>query len=307
MHFDVVSCSPVRGPVGSGFADDGGVADYELIDVGGAARLERFGAHVTDRPYPAASGDRARPEHWSEADLRFDRDSGWTGPAAPASPWRVEVGGVTLELRTTDSGQVGLFPEHVATLDWLRGCITRRAPGNGGQVDGAPAVLHLFAYTGLVTLALAQAGAGVAHVDAARSAVAWARHNASLNGLAERPIRWLVDDALAFSAREGRRGRRYDGIVLDPPSYGHADGRRWQLVDHLPALLATCATLLRPDGFVHLTAHTEGLEPDDLASALRDALPGVGTGRVEAGELAVGTSAGRRIAFGAFARWDGGA
>jgi 23S rRNA (cytosine1962-C5)-methyltransferase len=278
------------------------VPDYELIDVGGGARLERFGVHVTDRPYPAATGDRARPERWNEADLRFDRDRGWTGPAAPASPWPVEVGGVTLELRTTDSGQVGLFPEHLATLDWLRGCINRRT-----GLGRAPTVLHLFAYTGLATLAVAQAGARVAHVDGARSAVAWARHNAGLSGLADRPIRWLVDDALAFSAREIRRGRRYDGIVLDPPSYGHAGGRRWQLAEHLPTLLVTCASLVPSDGFVLLTAHTEGLAPDDLAGALHEALPGAVTGRVEAGELAIETSDGRRIGFGAFARWDGGA
>jgi 23S rRNA (cytosine1962-C5)-methyltransferase len=238
----------------------GALTGYELIDAGEGRRLERFGARTLDRPAPtAATFWRRTPDAWSGADLRFDAEDGWTGST---EPWQVDVGGLLLELRATPSGGVGLFPEHVANIDWLTSQVRARAH------DRQPAVLNLFAHTGLATLAAAQAGATVAHVDAARSAVAWARGNAERSGLADRPIRWLVDDAAAFVAREARRGRRYDGIVLDPPSFGRAGNRGWRLVDELPALLAACRTVAADDAFVLLTAHTTGLTGADLASEL---------------------------------------
>ncbi|HEX5825051.1 MAG TPA: hypothetical protein VFY18_11390, partial [Candidatus Limnocylindrales bacterium] len=130
-------------------------------------------------------------------------------------------------------------------------------------------VLHLFAYSGATTLALAASGARVTHVDASRPAVTWARRNADLSGLADRPVRWIVDDALAFVRREARRGRRYGGIVLDPPTFGHGPaGTRWELDDALPDLLAACAAVADPDAFVLLTAHTAALAAGDLAAAL---------------------------------------
>ena len=129
----------------------------------------------------------------------------------------------------------------------------------------APAVLHLFAYTGLATLALAAAGARVTHVDASRPTVGWARHNAALSGLADRPIRWIVDDAAAFTGREVRRGRRYAGVVLDPPSYGHGPGAgAWRIGDDLAPLLESIARLLAPGGFLLLTAHTPELGSERL-------------------------------------------
>ena len=254
----------------TGAAADRGV---ELLDAGEGRRLERFGPRVVDRPAPTARAwlqDRAA---WSNPDLRFDPDTGWSTadgsrPAAPGA-WPVEIAGLTMEVRPTSSGGLGLYPEHVANLAWLEARIAERlslAP------DGRPpTVLNLFAHTGLVTLAAARAGAEVVHVDGARTAIAWARHNAELSDLADRPIRWLVDDAGAFAAREARRGRRYDGIVLDPPSFGHGKGRRWRLEDELPGLLTACARILADDGFVLLTAHTTGLDGTVLASLARDA------------------------------------
>lgn len=304
---------------------------YELLDFGGAARLERFGARIVDRPHPGALGARRDPAAWAAADLRFDRDHGWSGPAAAAGPWPIEVPGLTLELRATDAGQVGLFPEHFAMVPWLRDRVEERAVARAANAGAAPpavppqdvppqdvpqdvppavpppAVLHLFAYTGVTTLALAAAGAAVTHVDSARPTVTWARRNADASGLAERPIRWIVDDAPTFADREVRRGRRYDGLVLDPPSYGHGPaGRPWRLADQLPALLETCAALLEPDAFILLTAHTPGVDGDQLASMLARARtrPTAGVAR---GDLFVETADGRRLELGAFARWPAGA
>jgi 23S rRNA (cytosine1962-C5)-methyltransferase len=276
---------------------------YRLEDVGGAARLEQFGERLVDRAAPAALGARGDPARWAAADLRFERDRGWAGPGVAAGPWPIEVAGLTLELRATEAGQVGLFPEHLAMLPWLREEIAARVAG-GGDV---PAVLHLFAYSGLATLAMASAGGAVTHLDAARPTVAWARHNAAASGLADRPIRWIVDDAVAFTAREIRRGRRYAGVVLDPPSYGHGPGSgAWRIEVDLASLLGGVTRVLEPGGFVLLTAHTPGFDADRLAHDLGRAL-GRLPDAVEAGDLALETADGRRLELGAFARSAGGA
>lgn len=278
---------------------------YELIDLGDGARLERFGEHLTDRPHAGSLAPRRAPQRWPDADLRFDRNGGWTTrDGGDPRPWPIQVEGLTLELRPTEAGQVGLFPEHRLTLDWL----TARIAARSGRHDGPPEVLHLFAYTGLATLTMARAGAAVAHVDASRPTVAWARANAALSRLNDRPIRWLVDDARDFVARELRRERRYDGIVLDPPSYGHGTrgARRWQIGEDLAPLLAMCTRLLGDDGFLLLTAHTEALGPEGLGQAVRES-DGPGTGRIETGALTLQATAGGSIDLSAFARLDRGA
>lgn len=248
---------------------------YELLDCGDGRRLERFGERIVDRPAPAAfQPARMASAAWADADLRFQRESGWS---RPAEPWTVTVDGVTLELRPTSTGGVGMFPEHALEWPFLREALA------GAE---APSVLHLFAGTGATTLALARTGAAVTHVDASRPAVAWARHNAELSSLSHAPVRWIVDDALVFTRREARRGRRYDGIVLDPPSFGHGPGgRRWELRDALPDLLDAVAAVASDDAFVLLTAHTTGLVEDGLADALDDAFHGRGAIATEPVEL----------------------
>ena len=186
--------------------DDHIVNAYELLDAGDGRRLERFGDRVVDRPAPGATEPARNLSAWAAVDLRFETGVGWRGEVRP---WTVTLDGLTFELRPTTSGQVGLFPEQTPNWQWLREHITPAAE-----------VLNLFGYTGGSTLVSAAMGTRVVHVDAARPAVAWARRNAELSDFGDRPIRWIVDDAEAFVRREARRDRRYDAIVLDPPSYG---------------------------------------------------------------------------------------
>jgi 23S rRNA (cytosine1962-C5)-methyltransferase len=248
----------------------------ELLDAGDGRRLERFGDRVVDRPAPAAvEGRRGDFLAWRRADLRFDPGRGWLGEAAAQEPWPVDIDGLTLELRPTSSGGLGVYPEHAANLAWVTARVRERLAAAEATADGAvPHVLNLFAHTGLLTLGAARAGAAVAHVDASRGAVDWARRNAQLSALDDRPVRWLVDDAAGFVAREARRGRRYDGIILDPPSFGRSGRRQWRLEDELPALLAACRGVAAHGAFILLTAHTAGVTGDDLRDALRSVFGG---------------------------------
>ncbi len=298
--------------------------DYALIDVGDARRLERFGAVVVDRPAPSAEGHVPQdPAAWATADARFDRadrgavaHEGWTTrDGQPVEPWLVQAGDRQFELRLAPSGQVGLFPEQEAAARWIGRQAARLvklagpvAPG-AAPPAGSPAVLNLFGYTGAATIAAARPGVPVTHVDASRPAVAWARHNAALNGLADAPIRWITDDAAAFAVRELRRGRRYAGIVLDPPSYGHgSSGRPWRFAEDLPDLLAACVELLH-DGpaFIILTAHTPGFGPDRLGQALLDTLePIFGSdagAAIEVEDQTLISAGGTRLQLGSMARW----
>ncbi len=269
------------------------MSDLELIDCGDGRRLERFGAVTVDRPAPGATQPRRLPEaDWARPALHWARGA-WVRGAA-LDPWPVRVAGLTLECRPAAGGQLGVFPEHASTWGWLDAAVRASAAALGRP----PEVLSLFGYTGGASLACARAGARVAHVDASRPAVAWARRNAELSGLADAPVRWLVDDARAFVRRERRRGRRYDGVVLDPPSYGHGNGA-WQIEEHLPALLLDLAALCGPrPSFVVLSAHTPGFDGERLGAMLREAL-GIGA---EGGQLALDARSGARLELGAWAR-----
>jgi 23S rRNA (cytosine1962-C5)-methyltransferase len=299
---------------------------YELLDFGGGRRLERFGPLLLDRPCPACEGlDRAAPELWAAADARFEllgeragRSSvpplgqcggrphlrgTWKLRGEAGSPWTINHRPLVFDLKRTNFGHVGLFPEQAENWDWLSAEIALRSRQLGRPLK----ILNLFAYTGGATLAAAAAGAEVTHVDAARNIVAWARRNAELSGLAEAPIRWMAEDAMKFARRELRRGNRYDGVVLDPPSYGHGPrGEPWQLDRHLPELLACCAELLAPaPRFVLLTCHTPSYPAERLCEMLAGALDAPASTDViaEAAELALRTAAGRVLPCGSAARW----
>jgi 23S rRNA (cytosine1962-C5)-methyltransferase len=272
------------------------MADLELIDCGGGRRLERFGAVVVDRAAPMATDPARLPAAgWSKPDLRWSKGA-WVRGAA-RDPWSVAVAGLTLECRPAAGGQVGVFPEHATTWSWLAGATGAAAD----RLGRPPEVLSLFAYTGGASLACARAGAQVVHVDASRPAVAWARRNAELSGLEAAPVRWLVDDSRAFVRRERRRGRRYDGVVLDPPTYGHGTGA-WQIDADLEALVDDLAALAGPrPAFVALSAHTPGYDGDRLAALVRDAFGIPADGEA----LALRSRAGATLRLGAWARGGG--
>ncbi len=268
--------------------DDG----YRLLTVDAGWRVERFGPRIVARPAPGTAAMSPPGPPRVPADLSFRRNVGWSGAA---EPWTVGWENLRLELRPTATGQVGVFPEQAAMWPWLADRVA------GGGDASAPSVLNLFAYTGGASLHLARLGARVVHVDASRPTVAWARRNAELSDLGTAPIRWLVEDAGTLVARDVRRGRTYDGIVLDPPTWGHgAGGRPWRLEDDLDPLLAGCSRLLTARGaFVLLTAHTPGWDGARLESALDRWFRAA---RSESGALELTADDGTTLALGAWAR-----
>lgn len=276
--------------------------DYELLDFGDGRKLERFGGILVDRPAPAAEGTRRRhPELWSAAQARYERTANeqgrWSWSGKIPSDWRSRCGELSFALKASDAGQVGVFPEQAENWDWIARQVRRStAPMN---------VLNLFAYTGGSTLAAAAAGASVTHVDAAKTSVAGARTNAELSNLSAAPIRWIVEDAVKFVERELKRGRSYDAVILDPPTYGHGpSGEPWKIHEQLPKLLALCGELLAERRqFVLLTCHTPGIGQAELSAYMADGIFGhCGAGGSTA-ELSLRTADERNLPSGVVARW----
>ena len=277
---------------------------YELLDFGAGRKLERFGPYVLDRPSPAAeSAARQLPHLWNRADARFEREgtqSGrWTCPRPIDNPWHVNFDSLHLELKLTDSGQVGIFPEQSANWRWIADQVRRAGPIK---------VLNLFGHTGASTLAAAAAGAEVVHVDASSSAVAWARRNAAASNLKYVPIRWMIEDVLRFVCREVKRGKDYDALILDPPAYGHGPrGQSWQLDSHLDELLATCFELCRgKEQFLLLTCHSGRLgKASELLNYAAAQKPRLAmTGKLCSGDLGLASAAGQLLHCGAAVWWS---
>lgn len=276
--------------------------DYALLDSGDGRKLERFGAITLSRPCSQAVWKPALPQpEWARADAAFDREDGnrWHNRAALPDRWDATIAGIRFRLSGTDFGHLGVFPEQRAQWDWIRSACGQAA------TPGTPArVLNLFAYSGGSTLAAALAGAEVCHLDASKGMVQWARENAELNGLADRPIRWIVDDAHKFLAREVRRGRKYDAFILDPPTFGRGnDGELYKIERDLPETLALCRQLMSGTPlFILLSAHTPGFSPVVLQNVLSQAVPR--GGRLDSGEmLLTGAPSVLPTPSGAFARW----
>ena len=277
--------------------------EYQLLDFGEGRKLERFGSLILDRPCPAAERSaQANAAQWDRADGRFDRSDGkrgeWTSSGNLPPQWTIHHGSITLELRPTEFGHLGVFPEQATNWDWIAERLK-----NAGR---PPEVLNLFAYTGGSTLAAAAAGAKVVHVDSAKNTVARARRNAELSGLAGAPIRWIADDAVKFVRRELRRGNGYDAVILDPPSYGHgARSEVWRLAKHLPLLLEMCGRLTAGRRrFILLTCHTPGFDAVRLREIMADALDDSTPGKLSGGELSIAAATGRVLPCGVAVRWE---
>lgn len=269
-----------------------GFSDYALLDSGGGEKLERFGDVVLARPDPQALWHRRRPDSdWKRADLTFVRDESSGGKrgrwnaganakaaARGAEPsWTIAWRRVRCVVRPTPFKHVGIFPEQAANWDFVERAARALALER-------PRLLNLFGYTGTASIAAAQSGFAVTHVDASKSSLEWLRENAAASGLAEDALRIVLDDALAFARREVRRGVRYEGILLDPPHHGRGPkGETWQLEEHLAPLSDACRELLAEQAFLVLSTYAIGFSPLAFANLLSE-FP---NGRVEADELAL--------------------
>lgn len=272
---------------------------YELLDSGGLRKLERLGDVMVVRPAANAVWAPSLPEReWQDIHGEFERGPGgngeWTWRKRPPAEWELHLGGLTMITHPTGFGHLGFFPEQADNWDWLRGVGKRLGPGAES--------LNLFAYSGGSSLAMAQAGMTVTHLDAAKGMVDWAKRNLDANTSIPKTIRWITDDALKFLDRELRRGRRYAGIVLDPPSFGRgAKGEVWKIDESLPALLAKCRELMgKTPKFLLLSLHSQGYTPASLERLVASIMPG---GIVKAGEMCVPEATGKRLPAGIFARW----
>jgi len=290
---------------------------YALLDFGEGRKLERFGALVLERPSPAAADvRRVKPELWSTASASFVGTNGakgllgqrgrWAAPAPLPEAWAIAHLPLVLELRLTEFGHVGVFPEQADNWDWIGEQVVRlRGFRTADPHSLRPRVLNLFAYTGASTLAATAVGAEVVHIDASKSTVSWARRNAELSGLGRAAIRWIVEDAARFVAREIKRGNRYQGIILDPPSYGHGPkGDVWQIERDLPGLLENCGALLAEDaGFLLVSCHSPDIRAADLRRLLLKTMPKATPQNTESCDLALTAADGRQLHCGVSARW----
>ena len=276
--------------------------DYELIDCGRGEKLERWGDQLLVRPDPQAIWNTPRTHPgWKHPHGRYARSSSgggqWEKKDMPER-WTIRYGSLTFNIKPMNFKHTGLFPEQAANWDFAMEQI-RRA--------GRPIrVLNLFAYTGGATVACAKAGASVCHVDAAKGMVAWAKENARLTGLQEAPIRWIVDDCAKFVEREIRRGKTYDAIIMDPPSYGRGPGGEvWKLEENLFPFVKLCARVLSDKPlFVILNSYTTGLAPSVLGYILQMLVGKRFGGRVTWDELGLPcTQSGMALPCGATGRW----
>ncbi len=286
---------------------ENGWQNYALLDSGAGRKLEQFGHVRVSRPEPQALWEKSLPEsEWTKADAAFtnasekeeDDKGSWSQRGKLPETWPVKVEDVTMLCRLMTYRHMGLFPEQRPHWQWISSSIKKS--------EKPFKLLNLFAYTGAASLIAAKAGAEVTHVDASKKAIGWCKENQEASGLTESKIRWICDDAATFVAREGRRGNKYDGILLDPPRYGHGpDGELWRFESDVAPLLSACANLLSDRAkFMILTAYTMRLSSLTLDHMMQDALKGR-AGKTDHGELLLADKTGKRpLATSMFARWS---
>mgnify|MGYP005804696885 FL=1 len=278
--------------------------DYELIDASDGERLERWGDILLIRPDPQAVWHTPRRDpRWKQAAARYIRSSSGGGAWENRRPlpevWSIGYGGMTFRLKPMGFKHTGLFPEQAVNWDYMSALIR----GAGRPVK----VLNLFGYTGAATLACAQAGAAVTHVDASKGMVAWGKENAQASGLADRPIRWLVDDCGKFVQRGQRRGNTYDAILMDPPSYGRGPGGEvWKLEEQIYGLVEQCTALLSDKPlFFAINSYTAGLSPSVMQYILGALILPRWGGQVRSDEIGLPvTASGLVLPCGATAIWQ---
>ncbi|OQB23569.1 MAG: Ribosomal RNA large subunit methyltransferase K [Firmicutes bacterium ADurb.Bin182] len=272
--------------------------DFELLDAGDGNKLERWGSVLLLRPDPQAVWPMRQPQYADAVYIRSASGGGsWDYKKKLPESWTVKYKDISFIVRPTGFKHTGLFPEQAVNWDWMRSIVKR--------AKRPLRVLNLFAYTGGATLALAAGGAEVTHVDAAKGMVAWAKDNLSLSGLKDKPVRFITDDAVKFVMREFRRGKTYDGILMDPPSYGRGpSGEMWKIEKDLFLLVSECVRLLSPDArFFLINSYTTGLAPSVLSNVLKVALAERG-GTVESDEVGLPISrSGLVLPCGASGRW----
>ena len=281
-----------------------GWKEYELLDCGSGEKLERWGDRLLVRPDPQAIWNTPRHHHgWKRPDGRYLRSSAgggsWEKGRLPGQ-WQVRYKNLTFQVKPMNFKHTGLFPEQAVNWEFAQEQIKRA---------GRPvSVLNLFAYTGAASVACAAAGASVCHVDAAKGMVQWARENARASGLEGAPIRWIVDDCAKFVEREIRRGRRYDAIIMDPPSYGRGPtGEVWKLEDNLYPFVELCAGVLSDEPlFIIINSYTTGLAPSVLTYILETVVSRKFGGHTVSDEIGLPVSeTGLVLPCGATGRWTG--
>lgn len=276
--------------------------DYEVIDTSCGEKLERWGKYLLVRPDPQVIWNTPKTEKgWTKRNGHYHRSSKgggeWEFFDLPEE-WRIHYQDLTFHLKPFSFKHTGLFPEQAVNWDWFSNIIR-----NAGR---PVKVLNLFAYTGGATLAAARAGAAVTHVDASKGMVAWAKENAASSGLADAPVRWLVDDCVKFVEREIRRGNTYDGIIMDPPSYGRGPkGEIWKIDESIYPFIELTAKLLTRDSlFLLVNSYTTGLQPAVLTYLLHTAVVKKLGGRVVSSEIGLPvTASGLVLPCGASGRW----
>ena len=278
--------------------------DYELLDSGDGLKLERFGKYIFSRPESQAMWSRALPiSEWNNAHAVFQptgEESGghWDFKKKVEEKWEMKYGQLKFWAMTTPGRHLGVFPEVAAHWDFMADSVRK--------TNRSPKVLNLFGYTGLASLAAAAAGAQVTHVDASKKSVWWARENQTLSNLGDKPIRWIVEDAVKYVQREARRGVKYDGIILDPPKFGRRPkGEIWEVYKSLPNLLEACRLCLSDSPlFVIVTVYAVRASAIHVAQAL-DEMMKKHKGRIDSGELVTReSSANRLLSQAVYARWS---
>lgn len=285
--------------------------DYELIDADGGERLERWGEYILIRPDPQIiwSGER-RDVRWKRANGIYRRRGGggsWVRAEMPEA-WTIGYKNYTFQIKPMGFKHTGIFPEQAANWDWASDIIRRSVATESDRYEnGRPRVLNLFAYTGGATVACAEAGAELCHVDASKGMVSAARENMRLSGLESAPCRYIVDDCKKFVEREIRRGRRYDAIIMDPPSYGRGpNGEVWKLEDCAAQLISLVGSILCDEPlFFLINSYTTGLSPATMGYMLMRSLgKRADKGVLETGETAIPVrDSGLLLPSGASARW----